>query len=86
MNLLYYGQSTPPIVPLENISVPIGLYVGTHDQIADVKDNNDLAQILKTVVEHKEFDEDHLSLSFSKNMTYFKEVMATMEEYRRRTA
>jgi len=50
----------------------VALFVARHDQIGDVKDNENLAKRLSNVKHFKIFEnEDHLSMSFSKNMTYF---------------
>ena len=70
------------MVPLNQIQIPIGLYVGKHDKIADVEDNSRLKDVLPNVVDFHLLEEDHLSLSFSKDMTYFSKVMAKMDQFR----
>ena len=48
------------------------MFVARDDKIGDVKDNEILAKRLSNVKHFKIYDdEDHLSISFSKNMTYF---------------
>ena len=82
INNQIYGQDKAPVVPLENIKQPVMMVVASDDQIADASDNARLREILPNVVEYLLVpDEDHLSLSFSKNMTYFEQVLATMKKY-----
>ena len=38
-NMQKYGQSSPPIYDLTKITLPVHLYVGKYDRLADVKDN-----------------------------------------------
>ena len=45
-NMETYGQRQPAKVPLENITVPTALFVGTLDKLATVADNEKLASIL----------------------------------------
>ena len=42
-NMDKYGQIAPPAVPLDQLSVPTGLFVGTVDNLATVADNDWLA-------------------------------------------
>ena len=82
LNQRYYSKDTPPEVALEQISVPVALYLGAYDQIADIKDNENVKRRISNVVDYRVFaDEDHLSLTFSKNMTYFAEVLSMMGQY-----
>jgi hypothetical protein len=41
-NMAHYNQSTPPIWNLSNIRVPMRLFVGFSDMLADVTDVNNL--------------------------------------------
>jgi dienelactone hydrolase len=43
-NVAHYGQPTPPAYNLNNIKMPVSLFVGGADALADPAD----AQILKT--------------------------------------
>ena len=39
-NKRIYNQTTPPLIPIQNINkVPIAMFVGTHDGLADAIDN-----------------------------------------------
>mmetsp|Transcript_23929 Transcript_23929/g.23606 ORF Transcript_23929/g.23606 Transcript_23929/m.23606 type:complete len:173 (+) Transcript_23929:559-1077(+) len=35
-NLILYGSEKPPVIPLEDISVPIGLFMGKYDTLATI--------------------------------------------------
>ena len=71
-NLLVYFDKNPPEIPIENIEIPIAMYIAEQDNIADLKDNKNVKSKLKNVVDFRTYeDEDHLSMAFSKNMTYF---------------
>jgi pimeloyl-ACP methyl ester carboxylesterase len=41
-NQAVYGQKTPPIYNLSKITVPVHLYVGKYDKLADVEDSTRL--------------------------------------------
>jgi len=56
--------------------------VAKNDQIADPKDNKDVMQALSNVVFYRVYeDQDHLSLSMAKDMSYFKDILGLMEKY-----
>ena len=38
-NMIKYGQTTPPLYDLTKINLPVHLYVGKYDRLADLKDN-----------------------------------------------
>ena len=82
-NKQVYGQTTPPEINLQNIqSVPIGLFVGTSDQLATVDDNRWAKTQLKTLKFYKEYSLGHLSFMIGKDMTYFSvDVMNMLKEY-----
>ena len=81
-NLLKYGQEHPPEIDISKIHVPTALIVAGEDQIGDARDNAEVLSLLPNVVFHKVYDnEDHLSLQFSKNMTYFDEIMPLIDRY-----
>lgn len=61
----------------------MALVVAKEDQIGDSRDNELVRKVLPNVVYHKIFeDEDHLSLQFSSNMTYFDEILPILDKYR----
>lgn len=52
------------------------MYVAKHDEIADLRDNLEVKARIPNVIDFTLLEnEDHLSMSFSKNMTYFSEVI-----------
>jgi len=82
VNFKYYWSNSAPEIPLETICIPVAMFMASDDQIADIRDNEDLRKRIPKVVHWEVLpDEDHLSLSFSKDMTYFRKVMAVMKGY-----
>ena len=82
INYQKYGQTSPPEFNLTNIQIPVGLFIGRNDHIADVKDNENVREILPNVARFRIFEnEDHLSFSFQRDMIYFKEIIQFMTEY-----
>ena len=59
------------------------MFVARHDAIADVSDNIRVRNALGENCVHFSIleDEDHLSLSFSKDMTYFKDVIQLLDQH-----
>ena len=82
-NQKLYGQDTPPIINLENIStVPIAMFVGTSDQLATVADNRQTKTQLKTLVHYKEYPLGHMSFLIARDMSYFTtDVMNLLHQY-----
>ena len=55
-----YRKATPPRLPIENIKVPIGFFVGNIDPWSSVLDNKYVMSKLKTKVTYEELDDfDH---------------------------
>uniref|UniRef100_A0A1A9WZW0 Lipase n=1 Tax=Glossina brevipalpis TaxID=37001 RepID=A0A1A9WZW0_9MUSC len=50
-NMKYYGQPIPPDYPLENVTVPVGLYYTLNDELSSEIDVQNLASHLPNVVE-----------------------------------
>jgi hypothetical protein len=74
-NTKKYNQAKPPVIDLQNINtVPIGMFVGTSDQLATVDDNRWAKTQLKTLKHYKEYPLGHLSFMIAKDMSYFKDV------------
>lgn len=82
-NTQLYGQSTPPLINLQNIkTVPIAMFVGTSDQLATVEDNRWAKTQLSTLVHYKEYALGHLSFMIAKDMSYFTtDVMNILHQY-----
>ena len=45
-NMELYGTAKPPKVPLDQLTLPTGLFIGTYDKLATVKDNEWLVEQL----------------------------------------
>ena len=59
------------------------MFVAKHDEIADYQDNLRVKAAIPNVVDFQLLeDDDHLSMSFSKNMTYFSQVIKNLDHYR----
>lgn len=73
-NKRIYGQTTPPLIPLNNIKgkVPIGMFVGTHDGLADPTDNQWAhSQMGSAVIFYHEYTLSHLSFMVARDMSFF---------------
>lgn len=58
----FTGGAKPPKLQIENIKVPIGMFVGKIDVLATPKDNRYVKSLLKTVDVYEELDDfDHSS-------------------------
>ena len=44
-----WGQPEPPVIPLGNITAPIGMYVGTKDTLATIPDNRHVKTLVKSI-------------------------------------
>lgn len=82
-NLAVYFSNDVPQIDLSKIKVPVALFIAEQDHIADVHDNKRLQKEIPNVVAFEILkNEDHLSMAFSKDLTYFKKVMAVMDKYK----
>ena len=50
-NMKNYNQVTPPVYDLSKVNVPVALYYGTNDWLADVADIQLLRQSLPNIVD-----------------------------------
>lgn len=48
-NQMKYGQDEPPVLPLEDIDTPVGMWIGELDQIGDLADNKKVKEVLQNV-------------------------------------
>ena len=79
-----YGTAIPPAVPLDQLSLPTGLFIGTYDKLATVADNEWLVTQLNadTLIWHEEYPLGHMSFSLAKDMSWFTEdVMNLVNQY-----
>ena len=51
-NVLHYNQTTPPIYDLTQVKVPVALYSGTNDWLADPTDVDFLRKVLPNIVDN----------------------------------
>jgi len=49
-----YGEPEPPEYDVSNIRVPVAMFVGSEDQLADPVDSKMLAKKLRTLVHYRE--------------------------------
>lgn len=83
-NKAHYGQDTPPELPLRNADgkVPVGLFVGDGDELADVTDVEWIPTQLPTSVKfHKVYHYGHLSFMVGKDMQYMYDLKDLIDTY-----
>jgi len=75
-NIRVYGQKTPPEIDIRQISeVPIGIWSGAEDNIADVADVAWIVGNLKTLKFNRMiYHHDHSSFLMGLDMSYLTEV------------
>ncbi|KAK3090384.1 hypothetical protein FSP39_011396, partial [Pinctada imbricata] len=62
-NMKHYNQSTPPLYDASKVEIPIAMFTGGHDDLADPKDVKELRPKLKNVIYEKNVPYwDHLDL------------------------
>ena len=73
-NVMKYGTFEPPLVPIQDLSIPVGLFSGSYDELADPTDVANLAQQLgSNVVYNQQFPLGHLSFGLALDMSWFTE-------------
>jgi lysosomal acid lipase/cholesteryl ester hydrolase len=73
-NIRIYGSPTPPAIALNNIKgkVPIAMFVGTHDGLADPYDNQWAhGQMGSAVIFYHEYTLSHLSFMVARDMSFW---------------
>ena len=83
-NMAKYGQSTPPLIPVDTISkVPVALFVGGKDVLADPLDAKWLRSQIKSVVHYQEIPSyDHGSFNCANDVSYLENAFALSEQYK----
>jgi len=83
LNQEHYGQDTPPIVNIGKIrKVPIAMYVGMQDPLANYMDTRWIRDSISSVMSYTEiYDFDHSSFLSGTNMTYVDDVIDHMKEF-----
>jgi len=76
-NMDVYGTKEPPFIDIKEIKeVPIALFVGNRDILANLKDNRWLKDELgSNLVFYKEFFASHSSFVTGRDMSYFEKVI-----------
>lgn len=73
-------METPPAIDLKEITeVPIAMFVGKQDTLANINDNRWLRDELQTVVHYQEFDASHASFVVGSDMSYFTTVVELVQ-------
>lgn len=84
-NKKLYGTEQPPEIGIQNISkVPIAMFVGQKDELADTTDNHWAHDKMgdKAVKFYKEYNLGHLSFLIANDMSYFTtDVMNILRQY-----
>ncbi|CDW82246.1 ab-hydrolase associated lipase region family protein [Stylonychia lemnae] len=82
-NLKRYGQEEPPIIDLTQIQkVPIALFVGAKDELADNIDNRWAKNQLQSLIHYSEYSLGHMSFFVAKDASYFtQDVMRLLNQY-----
>lgn len=81
-NRKLYGKDTPPVYPIENITLRIALLSGDDDWLSSVKDAKNLYLHLTNPIEHSIIhDFNHLDFLFAKNAPekVYKKVLELLE-------
>lgn len=81
-NQKHYNQDTPPEINLSNIDqVPVAMFVGTKDDLGDVKDCEWARDQIKSIAHYEEVEAGHASFLIGKDMSYFDNVMKLVSKY-----
>ncbi len=82
-NNAHYGQPTPPKWDLKNIRVPMRLFAGTSDELADVQDVNTLWSLLVPQVKThlKFYTSGHVTFLWGKDVRpWMNDVFAMLQQ------
>ena len=81
-NKALYGTADPPLVPIEDLAIPVGIFSGSLDHIGDPEDVAFLVDKLgDNCVFHKEYEMDHYSFALAKDVTFFDDAMHLLAQY-----
>lgn len=78
-----YGAELPPRIPVENITkVPIAMFVGKSDELADPVDNEVAKREIPSLVFYEEYRLGHLAFMIARDMSWFTEdAMSLLDLY-----
>ena len=68
------------LIPIEDINVPVAIFAGTHDVLADQVDAHWIRDKLKpeTLVHYEDINAGHLTFIVGKDMTYWSEGVMSL--------
>lgn len=77
----HYRTQIPPEIDLKEITdVPIAMFVGKQDTLANINDNRWLRDELDhTLIHYQEFDASHASFVVGSDMSYFETVIELVQ-------
>ena len=81
---LIHPKRQTDLIPIEDIDIPVAIFAGTHDTIADQTDAHWIRDTLKpeTLVHYEDIEAGHLTFLVGKDMTYWSEgVMGLLNQY-----
>mmetsp|Transcript_30057 Transcript_30057/g.22317 ORF Transcript_30057/g.22317 Transcript_30057/m.22317 type:complete len:115 (+) Transcript_30057:851-1195(+) len=74
LNKYIYHRDKAPLIDVQKIhSVPIAMFVGQYDLLADPEDNQITAPQLETLAHYGEYELGHLGFFLSRKMEYFRD-------------
>ena len=81
-NIAHYGTKNIPVITLEKIAkVPVAMFVGMQDPLADPTDTRLVKAKLSTLSFYREYDNmDHSSFNIGKDMRFMDDVKAQLEQ------
>lgn len=82
-NTAYYGQPSPPILDIGNIDIPVYLFVGSDDRLADPTDAKELEKNLVNSphVQYSLYPYGHMTFIWGKEANYMSEVFSILKQY-----
>ena len=81
-NMEAYGSETPPDIPYENINIPVTMFSGTEDDIADPEDMAWFEErIGDNVVSHQTYYMSHQSFAIGVDTSYLEDVYEAYRAY-----
>ena len=85
-NKSIYGTDEPPLVPIEDLDIPVALFSGSLDHIGDPQDVQFLADKLgDNLVFHKEYELDHYSFALANDVTFMNDAISVINQYNNMT-
>ena len=85
-NRQIYGTDEPPLVPIEDLNIPVAIFSGSLDTIGDPADVEFLIDKLgDNAVFHKEYELDHYSFALAQDMTFMEDAIKVINQYNNMT-